>query len=144
MEVVHPRCSGIDVHKKEVVVGNRIAQSNGGSKVEIRRFGTMTKDLLELADWLQESGITHVAMESTGSYWRPVYNVLEGMFDLTLVNAQHMKNVPGRKTDVKDAQWIADLHAHGLLARETRPRPYSQEKSMESRASPFPAPARQA
>lgn len=115
MEVRHPRCAGIDVHKKEVVVGSRIAQSNGGARIEIRRFGTMTKDLLELSDWMAQNGITHVAMESTGSYWRPVYNVLEGMFDLTLVNAQHMKNVPGRKTDVKDAEWIADLHAHGLL-----------------------------
>jgi transposase len=115
MEVKHPRCAGIDVHKKEVVVGCRIAPSKGAAKIEIRRFGTMTQDLLELSDWLAKSGITHVAMESTGSYWRPVYNVLEGMFDLTLVNAQHMKNVPGRKTDVKDAEWIADLHAHGLL-----------------------------
>lgn len=115
LEVVHSRCSGIDVHKAEVVVGTRIALSNGRASKEIRRFGTTTRDLLELADWLSQNGITHVAMESTGSYWRPVYNILEGLFDLTLVNAQHMRNVPGRKTDVKDAEWIADLHAHGLL-----------------------------
>jgi transposase len=82
---------------------------------EIRTFRTMTADLLALADWLQEAGCTHVAMESTGVYWRPVYNLLEGQFELLVVNAQHIKTVPGRKTDVKDAAWIAELLRHGLL-----------------------------
>jgi len=114
MEVIHARCGGIDVHKRQVTVCVRIAS---GSKVdlEVREFGTMTRDLLSVSDWLKECGVSHVAMESTGAYWKPVYNVLEGEFSILLANAQHMKAVPGRKTDVKDAQWIAELHAHGLL-----------------------------
>ena len=82
---------------------------------ETRTFGTMTPDLLTLADWLREAGVTQVAMESTGVYWKPIYNLLEGEFDIILVNAKHIKYVPGRKTDVKDAQWIAQLLQHGLL-----------------------------
>jgi transposase len=111
MEVTYPYCAGLDVHKKTVVACVMTPEGR-----ETKTFGTMTADLLVLADWLLEGGVTHVAMESTGVYWKPVYNLLEGL-DLTLlvVNAQHIKAVPGRKTDVKDAEWIADLLRHGLL-----------------------------
>lgn len=114
MEVIHERCAGIDVHKKEVVVCVRIA---AGGKVhrELRSFPTNTGDLLRLMDWLTEAGVTHVVMESTGSYWKPVWHVLDGAFELMLANALHVKSVPGRKSDTKDAEWLADLLAHGLL-----------------------------
>jgi transposase len=112
MELVYARCAGIDVHKKQVTVCVRISS---GPEIEVREFGTLTRDLLSMSDWLVERGVKHVAMESTGAYWKPVYNILEGEFCILLANAQHMKAVPGRKTDVKDAQWIAELHAHGLL-----------------------------
>ena len=114
MEVIHARCGGIDVHKRQITVCVRIA-SGGKVDVEVREFGTVTRDLLAMADWLRECQVGDVAMESTGAYWKPVYNILEGEFAILLANAQHMKAVPGRKTDVKDAQWIAELHAHGLL-----------------------------
>jgi transposase len=115
MEVIYPRCCGLDVHKK-TVAACRITSTAGAEPVkELRTFGTMTADLLALADWLQEAGCTHVAMESTGVSWRPVYNLLEGPVELLVVNAQHIKTVPGRKTDVKDAAWIAELLRHGLL-----------------------------
>jgi transposase len=115
MDVMYPRCGGLDVHKK-TVAACLIMSTEGPEPVkEIRTFRTMTADLLALADWLQEAGCTHVAMESTGVYWRPVYNLLEGQFELLVVNAQHIKTVPGRKTDVKDAAWIAELLRHGLL-----------------------------
>jgi transposase len=115
MEVVHPRCAGLDVHKRSVVAC-RIVPGPGDEPVkEIRSFGTLTRDLLALADWLDEAGVTHVAMESTGSYWKPIYNLLEDRFELLLANAAHLKAVPGRKTDVRDAEWIADLLRHGLL-----------------------------
>lgn len=110
MEVVHERCCGLDVHKKVVVACLMVGRTK-----EVRSFSTMTSGLLELSDWLLASGCTHVAMESTGSYWKPVYNLLEGNVTLLVVNAQHMKAVPGRKTDVKDAEWIAELLQHGLL-----------------------------
>jgi transposase len=111
MRVVNERCCGLDVHKKTVVA---CALTPEGK--QIRTFSTMTKDLLALADWLTEQEVTHVAMESTGVFWKPVYNLLEAMpFTLLVVNAQHIKAVPGRKTDVKDAEWIADLLRHGLL-----------------------------
>ena len=98
MDVVYTHCCGLDVHKK-TVAACLITSTAGAEPVkEIRTFGTMTADLLALADWLQEAGCTHVAMESTGVYWRPVYNLLEGQFELLVVNAQHMKAVPGRKT----------------------------------------------
>jgi transposase len=115
MEVLYPRCAGIDVHKKTVVVCRIILGPDGKPLKEIRTFTTMTRDLLVLLDWLQEGGVTHVAMESTGVYWKPVYNLLEGSFTLLLVNAAHIKQVPGRKSDVKDCAWIADLLRHGLL-----------------------------
>lgn len=111
MEVVHPRCSGLDVHKKSVVACVMVP-----GRKEVRTFGTVTAELLRLGDWLQEEGVTTVAMESTGVYWKPVFNVLETTgLELLVVNAQHIKAVPGRKTDIKDAEWIADLLRHGLV-----------------------------
>jgi len=115
MEVVHERCCGLDVHKK-TVVACLVTPGRGGQPTrEVRTFSTMTRELLALSDWLRDAGCTHVAMESTGPYWKSVYNLLEGSFTLLVVNAQHIKAVPGRKTDVKDAEWIADLLRHGLL-----------------------------
>ena len=111
MEKVYDKCCGIDVHKKLIVACLR-----KGNKQEIRDFGATTRELLELADWLKEGGCEMVAMESTASYWKPLYNILESSdLNAMVVNARHMKAVPGRKTDVKDAEWIADLLQHGLL-----------------------------
>jgi len=110
MEIVHTHCAGLDVHKKTVVAAIIVP----GQK-EVRTFETMTTDLLVLSDWLLSLEITDVAMESTGEYWKPVYNILEENFEVLLANAQHVKKVPGRKTDVMDAEWIADLLRHGLL-----------------------------
>jgi transposase len=115
MEILYSRCAGVDVHKKTVKVCLLIRQEHGQPHKEFRTYGTTTQELLELADWLHEQGCTHVAMEATGVYWNPVYNLLEGGFELLVVNAQHIKAVPGRKTDAKDAEWIADLLQHGLL-----------------------------
>ncbi len=115
MDLLYRRCAGMDVHKKTVVVCCRIVDPVGTVTQETRTFSTMTADLLALSDWLPTLGITEVAMESTGEFWKPLYNLLEGNFVVLVVNAQHMHNVPGRKTDVKDAEWIADLLAHGLL-----------------------------
>jgi len=116
MDVVYSRCCGLDLHKKSIVAC-RIGLTPIGDPVkEIRSFGTVTAAILALADWLAEAGVTHVAMESTGVYWKPVYNLLEDRFSLLLVNAAHIKAVPGRKSDVKDAEWIADLLRHGLLS----------------------------
>ncbi len=115
MHVLYPNCAGIDVHKKTAVVCCRTTAADGTVSMETRTFATMTADLLALSDWLTGTGVTHVAMESTGELWKPLYNLLEGSFIVLVVNAHHMHNVPGRKTDVKDAEWIADLLAHGLL-----------------------------
>lgn len=115
MEVLYPRCSGIDVHKRFLVACLSTMQTNGQRHKELRQFSTMTEEILALKDWLKASGCTHVALESTGVYWKPVFHLLEGEFEIVLVNAQHMKAVPGRKTDIKDAEWIADLLQHGLL-----------------------------
>lgn len=115
MEILYPRCCGLDVHKRTVVACVLVTGPEGTVQQEVRTFATMTDELLALADWLTVKGVSHVAMESTGVYWKPVYNVLEGNFILLLVNAQHIKAVPGRKTDVKDSVWIADLLRHGLL-----------------------------
>jgi transposase len=112
MQVVHEVCGGLDVHKKSVTACVLWAS---GKRRQTREFGTFTRELLELADWLRSCGVTHVAMESTGVYWKPVWNLLEGQFEVLLVNAQHIKAVPGRKTDQKDSEWIADLLQHGLL-----------------------------
>jgi len=114
MQVVHSCCAGLDVHKKSVYCVLMFG-SDGRKQKQVRSFSTMTKDLLALGDWLKEAGVTHVAMEATGVYWRPVWAVLSGQFELLLVNPQHMKAVPGRKTDVRDCEWIADLLQHGLL-----------------------------
>jgi transposase len=114
VQVVHERCCGLDVHKK-VVVACVLTPGEGGARKEIRSFGTMTDDLEEMAAWLAERGVSHVAMESTASYWKPIWNILEDRFQLVLANAQHVKHVPGRKTDVKDAEWLADLLRHGLV-----------------------------
>lgn len=115
MDVVYSRCAGLDVHKKTVVACVITPSESSGWQRAVRTFGTMTVDLLALSDWLGGWGCTHVAMESTGEYWRPVFNILEGNFEVLLVNAQHIKAVPGRKTDVRDAEWIAELLQHGLL-----------------------------
>jgi len=115
MEITHTHCAGLDVHKRTVVACCLTPGPPGELCSETRTFGTMTADLLALADWLTGRAVTHVAMESTGEFWKPVYNLLEGAFTVLVVNAQHIRNVPGRKTDVKDAQWIADLLRHGLV-----------------------------
>jgi transposase len=115
VEVVHARCCGLDIHKKLIVACAIAPNTSGQPRRQVRTFGTMTDELQQLSGWLSEQGVTHVAMESTGSYWKPIFNVLEESFELLLVNAQHLKAVPGRKTDVKDAEWIADLLRHGLL-----------------------------
>jgi transposase len=115
MDVLYARCSGIDVHKRFVVACLSCVQANGSRRKEIRQFSTMTNEIVALKEWLKAAGCSHIAMESTGVYWKPIFHVLEGHFEIVLVNAQHMKAVPGRKTDVKDAEWIADLLQHGLL-----------------------------
>jgi transposase len=115
VDTLYPRCAGIDVHKNTVVVCARCCYRPEKIGEEVRTFSTVTADLLALSDWLAEHGVTHVAMESTGVYWKPVFNILEGRVAVILVNAEHIKKVPGRKTDVKDCQWIAQLLQHGLL-----------------------------
>ena len=115
MDILFESCAGIDVHQKNVVACRNYKGKDGKHYVEKQTFSTMTQGLLRLHDWLAEADITHVAMESTGDYWKSVYNILEGNFEVWVVNASHVKNVPGRKTDVKDATWLADLMRHGLL-----------------------------
>jgi transposase len=114
MEVLYPRCAGLDVHKDAVVACVRLAGA-GKAELEVQSFATSTPDLLALQDWLTDHGCTHVAMEATGVYWKPVWHILEGSFELVLANAAQVRNVPGRKTDVNDATWIAELLAHGLI-----------------------------
>ena len=113
MQVLYPRCAGLDVHKDTIVACVRCVSPPAHH--EVRSFDSTTRGLLELADWLAANGCTHVAMEATGVYWKPVRHMLEDGFELVLANAQHIRNVPGRKTDVNDAMWIADLLAHGLI-----------------------------
>src|SRR5215210_5473966 len=115
MEIIYPHCCGLDVHKREVVACVVTTGSDGMPSKTIRAFGTMTPDILALADWLAAHEVTHIAMESTGVYWKPLWNLLEESFALLLVNARHVKAVPGRKTDVRDCEWLADLLRHGLL-----------------------------
>jgi transposase len=115
MQVLYERCCGLDIHKRSVVACLIIPGPSGQPTKEVKSFGTMTDDLLHLSDWLLSYRVTHVAMESTGVFWKPIYNLLEGQFDLLLVNAAHIKAVPGRKTDVRDCEWIADLLRHGLF-----------------------------
>jgi transposase len=127
MEVIHPRCAGLDVHKDTVVACVRLAIGNKVIR-EVRTFETTTSGLLNLLAWLTENGCTHVGMEATGVYWKPVWNILsDGRFELILANAAHIKNVPGRKTDVSDAAWIADLLAHGLIRSSFVPEQEIQE-----------------
>lgn len=115
MEAIFRCCAGFDVHSETVAVCVRRIDDQGEIHAEVRTFRTMTRDLLALCDWLIVGGVTHIAMESTGVYWKPIYNILEGQFQILLVNARHIKNVPGRKTDVKDSEWIAQLLQYGLL-----------------------------
>jgi len=137
-EVVYVRCCGLDVHKETVVACVRVVGSNGCVDQQVRTFVTTTRGLLELGDWLAEQNVAAIAMESTGVYWKPVWNLLEGrmnqpsqVMNLMLVNAHHIKNVPGRKTDVKDCQWIAQLLAAGLLSPSfVPPRPQRELRDL--------------
>jgi len=115
MQVVYERCCGIDVHKQTVVACVMVTDATGRLHKETRTFATLTENLEALAEWLAAQGVTHVAMESTGVYWKPVFNILDGRFEVLVVNAEHLKKLAGRKTDVQDAEWIADLLRHGLL-----------------------------
>jgi transposase len=129
MELLHLRCAGLDVHKDTVVACVRLAE--GKVKKEVRTFSTMTRALMELSAWLAECGVTHVAMEATGVYWKPIWHILERDFELILANAQHIKAVPGRKTDVNDAMWIAELLAHGLIRSSfVPPQPIQELRDM--------------
>jgi len=128
MEVIYPRCGALDVHKKMVVAGVRLAED---SKVttDLKTFSTTTKGLLELSDWLSSYGITHVVMEATGVYWKPVWQVLSMDEELTLAlaNAAHVKNLPGRKSDMSDTGWLMELYAHGLIRPSFVPDTATQE-----------------
>lgn len=115
MEVILECCAGLDVHKDSVEACVRQMSAGGKVDHEVRHWGTTTRELVAMADWLSAMGVSHVAMESTGVYWKPIFNILEAQFEILLVNAQHLKNVPGRKTDIRDCQWIAQLLQHGLL-----------------------------
>jgi transposase len=115
MEVLYARCAGLDIHKKTVRVCLLMRQENGKPHKEFRTYSTTTQDLLNLLEWLLAQGCSQVAIEGTGVYWKPVYNLFEGHLEVLVVNAQHIKAVPGRKTDTKDAEWIAELLQHGLL-----------------------------
>jgi transposase len=121
MDVLYPCCCGLDVHKKTMVACVIMPRGDGTSTKTIRTFGTMTPDLVALAEWLTTVECTHVAMESTGVYWKPVYTLLEDRFHLHLVHARHVKAVPGRKSDVRDSEWLVDLWQHGLLRRNFVP-----------------------
>src|SRR3954471_8243284 len=127
MDLLHPLCAGLDVHKDTVVACLRRVVE-GRVKREVRTFGTTTRELLELSDWLASEGCRHVALEATGVYWKPVWHILgDGDFELVLANARHVKNVPGRKSDVSDAAWQADLLAHGLIRASFVPDGATQE-----------------
>lgn len=121
MEVFIERCAGLDVHEETIVACVITGKRDEELFQETATFPTLTKDLYRLLKWLEDHGVTHIAMESTGIYWKPVFNILEGFFDITLANAQRIKNVPGRKTDVSDAEWIAKLLRHGLIEKSFVP-----------------------
>ena len=127
MEILYPRCAGLDVHKETVAVCILTPGPKAEPNKQIRQFGTTTGELCQLGDWLAENGVTHAAMESTGVYWKPVFNILESTCELILVNAQHIKQVPGRKTDKADCAWIASLLRHGLLRASFVPEPEVRE-----------------
>lgn len=136
METIYPCCAGLDVHKMTVVACVRRIEPTGRVRESVQTFGTMTGELLALSDWLAEQGVTHVAMESTGVFWKPIFNILEGHFEVLLVNPQHIKQVPGRKTDVKDCQWIAQLLQHGLLrASFVPPKPIRELRDLTRQRS---------
>jgi len=131
MQALIERCCGLDVHQETVVACLVIGAPGVRPSKEVRTFRTVTRELEALRDWLKAAGVTHVGMESTGVYWRPVYAVLEGHFDLIVGNARHIRNVPGRKTDVKDSEWIADLVRHGLIAKSfVPPRPLRELRDL--------------
>ena len=137
MEDKHARCAGLDVHRKLIVACARLAEGTQ-VKREVRRFGTTTKELCELADWLEEKGCTHAVMESTGVYWKPVWHILEGHVELVLANAQHVRNLPGRKSDMNDATWLAELIAHGLVRGSFVPPEPIRELRDQTRTRPAP------
>ena len=131
MQAIIERCCGLDVHQGTVVACLLVGAPGAQPTKEVRTFRTVTRDLEALRDWLRAAGVTHVGMESTGVYWRPVYTVLEGHFELIVGNARHIRNVPGRKTDVKDSEWIADLVRHGLIAKSfVPPRPLRELREL--------------
>jgi transposase len=131
MDTLFARVAGLDVHLKGIRCAVRCRQSSGKLLATVRSFGTMTRDLRALADYLQSLGVTHVAMEATGVLWKPVWNVLDGRFTLLLVNPRHLKKVPGRKTDVTDAQWLAQLLECGLLRGSfVPPRPIREQRDL--------------
>jgi transposase len=115
MEAIIQRCCGIDVHKKTIVACLMVGTADEKPQKTIKTFSTMTRDLLACKDWLESEGCTYVAMERSGVYWKPVFNILEDSMEVILANARHIKNVPGRKTDVKDCEWIAQLLRYGLI-----------------------------
>src|SRR5882672_4633865 len=127
MEVVMTRCAGLDVHKATVVATVRVPAEAGRRTIVTETFGTMTPDLIALREWLQAYGVTHVALESTGVYWKPIYYMLEDAFELLLINMLELKRVPGRKTDVKDSEWLAQLLECGLLRSSFVPPPPIRE-----------------
>src|SRR6201987_5477618 len=144
MQTMVERGCGLDVHQATVVACLLIVLKNGRVQRQVRTFGTTTRELMGLRKWLLSESCTHVAMESTGVYWKPIYAILEGAFEIVVANAQHVKKVPGRKTDVKDAEWIADLLCHGLLRpsfvppspiRELRDLTRYRRKLVESRTA---------
>jgi transposase len=138
MDILHPHCAGLDVHKETVVACARHCTPAGKVTQQTRTFPTHTAGLLSLLDWLRAEGVTHAARESTGVYWKPVFHLLEGHVDVLLVNAQHVKQVPGRKTDVKDAAWLAELLQHGLLRASFVP-PRAHPRAARPDAAAHPA-----
>jgi transposase len=130
MDILFACCAGFDVHKETVVTTVRRRLDNSKVWQQTRTYGTMTEQLLELGDWLEAEGVTHVAMESTGVYWKPIWNLLEERFEILLVNAQHIKHVPGRKTDVLDSEWIAQLLHCGLLRGSFVPPPQRELREL--------------
>jgi len=131
MDVMHRCCAGLDVHKESVTACVRTLGDVGKVSVEVREFSTMTGGILAMRDWLVDAGVSHVAMEATGVYWKPIWNLLEDGFELMLCNARHVRNVPGRKTDVNDSQWLAQLLQHGLLSPSfVPPRPQRDLRDM--------------
>lgn len=121
MDVLIKRCAGFDVHQKNIVVCMMIGENDEEIQVETRTFPSMTRNLYEILQWLEDHEVTHIAMESTGIFWKPIFNILEGFFDITLANASRIKNVPGRETDVSDAEWIAKLLRYGLIEKSFIP-----------------------